>query len=300
MRSRQLLCSGCSLVGMALLFGLAACSSSKGQLQPDAGQSCKPDGSTSNYVLIDEMETTTHGPIELAQGISSPLSPGYWYNSGASYVGDGGTSSDTSNPPQLSFVFSALPSATTTLDCKASTHAARQSCVLNGLYDTCGVGFEFAQVPLGDAGAPPASDAAAGDGGASVPMVTVPFDISRYKAYVLGDDDHARPGFRVAAGQNFVPRYGHRPARPDLQRRRRAIRRSATTATPRTSSSRPAGNSSRWCWIPAMAAYPRAAVSASPSIRPGATRGPSGSRPRSTASTGRPRGTRLRTMALRS
>jgi len=167
---------------MAFLFGLAACSSSKGQPQPDAGQSCKPDGSTSNYVLIDDMETTTHGPIELTQGISSPLSPGYWYNSGASYVGDGGASSDTSNPPQLSFVFSPLPSPTTTLDCKASTHAARQSCVLNGLYDTCGLGFEFAQVPLGDAGAAPASDAATGDGGASIPMVTVPFDISRYKA----------------------------------------------------------------------------------------------------------------------
>ena len=184
MRSRPLLCSGYSLVGMAFLFGLAACSSSKGQPgTPDAGQACKPDGSTtSNYVLIDDMETTTHGPIQLAQGISAPLSPGYWYNSGASYVGDGGASSDTSDPPQLSFVFTALPSPTTTLDCKASAHAARQSCVLNGLYDTCGVGFEFAQVPLGDAGAAPASDAATGDGGVSIPMVTVPFDISRYKA----------------------------------------------------------------------------------------------------------------------
>ena len=66
-------------------------------------------------------------------------------------------------PPQLSFVFSALPEPTETLDCKASAHAARQFCTLNGLYDTCGVGFEFAQVPDGDAGAVIISDA--GDAG---------------------------------------------------------------------------------------------------------------------------------------
>ena len=135
------------------------------------------------YVLIDDMETTTHGPIEFATGIASPLSQGYWYNSGASYFSDAGA--DTSNPPQLSFVFSALPTPATTLNCKASAHAARQSCVLNGLYDTCGVGFEFAQVPVGDAGAPTASNPSAsdaGDAGPPIPMVTVPFDISRYKA----------------------------------------------------------------------------------------------------------------------
>ena len=53
----------------------------------------------------------------------------------------------------------------------ASTHAARQSCALNGLYDTCGVGFEFAQVPDVDAGAPSSSAPDAGDG----PRVTLPF-----------------------------------------------------------------------------------------------------------------------------
>jgi len=40
-------------------------------------------------------------------------------------------------------------------------------------------------VPVGDAGAPTASNTSAsdaGDAGASIPMVTVPFDISRYKA----------------------------------------------------------------------------------------------------------------------
>ena len=59
---------------------------------------------------------------------------------------------------------------TNTLNCKASAHAARQSCALNGLYDTCGVGFEFAQVPDGDAGA----NVLVGDAG--IPTITVPFD----------------------------------------------------------------------------------------------------------------------------
>ncbi len=184
----QIYCSGRLIVGMAFLSGLAACASSPGQAGAkgsstvslsDAG--CVIGDPNATYVLIDDMETTTHGPIELA-GISSPLSPGYWYNSGASYLSDAGanTSNDSSNPPQLSFVFSALPTPTTTLNCNASAHAARQSCVLNGLYDTCGVGLEFAQVPDGDAGAP--SSTSAGDAGPPIPMVTVPFDISRYKA----------------------------------------------------------------------------------------------------------------------
>jgi hypothetical protein len=137
------------------------------------------------YVLIDDMETTTHGPIKLGSGIDSPLSPGYWYNSGASYFSDAGanTSSDTSDPPQLSFAFSELPTPTNTLNCKASAHAAHQTCTLNGLYDTCGVGFELAQVPDADAGAPSNTSAGdAGDAGPPTPMVTVPFDISHYKA----------------------------------------------------------------------------------------------------------------------
>jgi hypothetical protein len=84
----------------------------------------------------------------------------------------------------MSFAFSALPTPTTTLCGKTSAHAARQSCVLNGLYDTCGVGFEFAQEP-DDAGvAAPRTSAIhdAGDGGPSIPRTTIPFDISRYKA----------------------------------------------------------------------------------------------------------------------
>ncbi len=187
---KQLLCSGCSLVGMAFLFGLAACSNNaKHPAAVDSGTSptdrgCKAGSLSETYVLIDDMEATDHGPIGLA-GIASPLSPGYWYNSGASYSDDGGAPSDTSTPRQGSFLFSTLPSPTTTLNCKASAHAARQSCMLNGLYDTCGVGFEFAQVPDVDAGAGTPSGAApsdAGDAGPPVPRVTVPFDISRYKA----------------------------------------------------------------------------------------------------------------------
>jgi hypothetical protein len=102
------------------------------------------------YVLIDDMETTTHGPIELA-GINPPLTPGYWFNFGASVCGD------TATPPMMSFEFTALPTPTTTYDGKMSMHAAHQECGLNGQYDVCGLGFEFAQVTDYDAGSPAAA-----------------------------------------------------------------------------------------------------------------------------------------------
>lgn len=215
---RPHLCSGLSLMGMAILLGSVACSSST-KTQPDAAANtggaggggtggrggdagtsstdaktdagCTPMALDGTPVLIDDMETTTNGPIQFDVGITAPLSKGYWYNSGANYVADGGATADMSTPPQGSFAFTALPSPTTTLDCKkTSAHAAHQLCVLNGLYDTCGVGFEFAQKddPKADAGTGSSSDAAAGgaggqsDAGVSVPKVTVPFDISRYKA----------------------------------------------------------------------------------------------------------------------
>jgi len=161
--------------------------SSLADAKADAG--CKPGALSGTPVLIDDMETTTHGPIEFNVGINPPLEQGYWYNSGANYVADGGVGGDTSTPAQGSFNFTALPTTTTTLDCKkTSAHAAHQLCVLNGLYDTCGVGFEFSQKddPAADAGTP--GDAAAGgaggkvDGGPPIPKVTVPFDISHYKA----------------------------------------------------------------------------------------------------------------------
>jgi hypothetical protein len=205
----QLPFSGFTIFGLALLTGLAACSSSPGKSSgtggsqtggssgkgggsggtsagsggstplPDAG--CSTSGASSQYVLIDDMETTDHGPIQLAMGIAAPLTPGYWYNSGAGSSVDGGIKGDMSTPPQMSFTFTALSTPTTTLCGKTSSHAARQSCILNGLYDTCGVGFEFAQQP-DDAGVAAAAPADAGDGGPPIPRTTIPFDISRYKA----------------------------------------------------------------------------------------------------------------------
>ena len=159
----------------------------------DGGSSGTEGGSPSwTYVLIDDMETTTHGPIEFDAGIDPPLTPGYWYNSGAQVGLDAGDGGDMSIPPQLAFVFTALPTPTTTLNGKTSEHAARQFCVLTGLYDTCGVGFEFAQEPELDAGvadasavdatvADPGDAGDAGDAGPSIPRVTIPFDISQYK-----------------------------------------------------------------------------------------------------------------------
>ena len=157
--------------------------SQAGAAGSQAAAGCTAADPNSTYILIDDMEKTSHGPIQFDTGIAPPMAQGYWYNSGASWSSDAGT--DTSDPPQRSFVFSALPAPTTTFDCtKASAHAARQSCVLNGLYDTCGVGFEFAQVPdAGDAGVTTNTSANdAGDAGSSIPMITVPFDISPYKA----------------------------------------------------------------------------------------------------------------------
>src|SRR5678815_5946070 len=110
---KQLLCSGCSLAGLAFLAGLATCSSSAskpdagnpppdtGNPLPDASQGCEAGAPDPKYVLIDDMETTTHGPIQLATGISAPLTQGYWYNSGAGYAGDAGVPADTSTPPQM-------------------------------------------------------------------------------------------------------------------------------------------------------------------------------------------------------
>src|SRR5262249_19781816 len=104
---KQLLRLGCSLVGMAFLSGLAACSSNSSQAGGSGKDAGKPDATTSlteagtdggcnagdpnsTYVLIDDMETTTHGPIEFDVGIAPPMVAGYWYNSGATYFPDGG------------------------------------------------------------------------------------------------------------------------------------------------------------------------------------------------------------------
>ena len=97
---RPLLRSSCLIAGVALLSALSACSG-KSASPKDSGQSdtgsptdsgskCTPSGSNDGYVLIDDMETTTHGPIGLDGGISDPLTSGYWYNSGATYLADGG------------------------------------------------------------------------------------------------------------------------------------------------------------------------------------------------------------------
>jgi hypothetical protein len=146
------------------------------------GEAASADGPTYKYTLIDDMETTTHGPIKLP-GIDPPEKPGYWFNFGGTAPGDMLT------PPYQSFVFSAVAPPTTTLMGKTSAHAAHELCTLGGQYDVCGVGFEFAQVNALDAGPDAgcvveAADAApedAGDSGSPICETTVPFDISQYK-----------------------------------------------------------------------------------------------------------------------
>jgi hypothetical protein len=197
-----------SILGAVLCAPVVACSSN--DTTTNTGSGGAPDSSTVNtggggnagnnrgggggtlsdvidapnyaYTLIDDMEITTHGPIQFA-GIAAPLSPGYWFNFGASVAGDNAT------PTIQSFTFSMLPNTTTVMG-KASTKAAHQFCSLNDQYDVCGLGFEFSQVPLEDAGtsfeagvssADASLDAAGDAGDAGPPMVTVPFDISAYK-----------------------------------------------------------------------------------------------------------------------
>jgi hypothetical protein len=159
------------------------------QVTPEGGGGGQGDGGDASaaltYVIIDDMESTTHGPI-LLPGITAPETPGYWFNFGASKLPEAGPPPDMADPPIMSFTFTALPSPTTTLNGKTSSHAAHQSCSLNKLYDVCGVGMEFAQVNAPDAGDASFVDASGdggdgGDGGPSIPKVTIPFDISRYK-----------------------------------------------------------------------------------------------------------------------
>jgi hypothetical protein len=199
------------MVGVLAAGWVAGCSSKNGVTPPSVDAGTTPDSSAPaldgaaadagtdadpyTYTLIDDMENTVHGPIELA-GIMSPDSPGYWFNFGANKPEDAGPPPDTADPAIQMFTFTALPTPTTTLHGKTSTKAAHQTCNLNSLYDVCGIGFEFAQIPDldagtdgGDAGGDAGSavdasihDAGAdGDAGPSIPMTTIPFDISKYK-----------------------------------------------------------------------------------------------------------------------
>jgi hypothetical protein len=183
MNQRLRYASAAAIVGTTAAFASAAgCSSGSTSPGLDAGNgdgqspgntdsgAANPDGRPPSdggaleaadyaYVLIDDMETTTHGPIELG-GISPPLTPGYWFNFGANKAGD------TASPPILTFTFTALPSPTTTYKGAMSAHAAHQFCSLTGQYDVCGLGFEFAQMTDPDAGV--GSDAASvSDGSAA-------------------------------------------------------------------------------------------------------------------------------------
>ena len=260
--------------------------------QPDAGRESGLRGRRVRPQLRPHRRhgDDAHGPIQFATGIVAPLTQGYWYNSGAGYGGDAGVPADTSTPPQMAFVFTALPAPTTTLNCKASAHAARQSCALSGLYDTCGVGFEFAQLPDVDAGADPA------DAGPGSPKYTVPFDISRYKAVTFW-------------GMTTTPD-------PDTEALLVKMSFPDTDTDPRGQICNGGGGNTSKCYNSYAAnfkfttswqqftvtldagdgGHPRPV--ASQSILPGATKRRSGSRPRCTASTGRPSGTRTRGMPL--
>ncbi|MDP9036448.1 MAG: hypothetical protein M3O50_16730 [Myxococcota bacterium] len=221
---------GVSRLALVAAASFAGCSSSNGtpSSPTDAGPADASNGNPSSdassssadaaadgpggvLVLVDDMESTTSGPI-LLTGITAPLSPGYWYNSGAQFTDAG----DMAQPAEGMFAFSGFAPAVIR-NGRASSHAAHQVCTLAKQYDTCGVGLEFAQEPesavagdasaldagLSDAGdasaldaradagsadagavdaAPPADAMQDGpDAAAGIPMTTVPFDISGYQ-----------------------------------------------------------------------------------------------------------------------
>lgn len=160
------------------------------------------------YTLIDDMETTTHGPIEYT-GVTPPETPAYWFNFGGTAMGD------VMTPPYQSFAFSAVDPATTTYMGKASAHAAHQVCALNGQYDVCGIGVEFAQMNDEDAGAdagcivepldaavssPSSSDASASDAAAAADATTHDAAVSDASATVSDAASSTDGGASADAG----------------------------------------------------------------------------------------------------
>jgi hypothetical protein len=107
---------------------------------PDAGTGNEADGGTSyNYVLIDDMESTTSGPISLSMA-STGLTAGGWYD----VISTGSTSNTISPDP---FAFSALSAPHETMTGVTSSKAAHIACTMADQYGYCQVGFGFADPP---------------------------------------------------------------------------------------------------------------------------------------------------------
>jgi hypothetical protein len=126
------------------------------------------------------MSIGTSGPIQFKPGAG--LSSGYWFDDVAGAAGDtmvtpaACTGTQSSGPGCNNFVFSSplpvpLPATATT----TSTQAAHIYCTLSGLYSDCEEAFNFALQADTDGGTQALSD-----GGTTVAMTAVPFDISKY------------------------------------------------------------------------------------------------------------------------
>jgi alpha-L-arabinofuranosidase len=108
---------------------------------PDAGSVKGSDagadgGSAAKaHVLIDDMETTTSGPISLDMG-STGAAPGSWFG----LVSPGSTANTVSPSP---FAFSALEAPHQTLGSVNSAHATHIACSINDQYGYCQTGFGF-------------------------------------------------------------------------------------------------------------------------------------------------------------
>jgi hypothetical protein len=106
---------------------------------PDAAPVKTPDagsGTSKSYTLIDDMETTTSGPIQLPMA-GTGLSPGSWFG----VISTGSTSNKLAPDP---FAFSALSSPHETMTGVSSAHAAHITCTVADLYGYCQLGLNFA------------------------------------------------------------------------------------------------------------------------------------------------------------
>jgi hypothetical protein len=103
---------------------------------PDAGTTAPKDTgvpvpANKSYTLIDDMEKTSSGPIQLGGSAS-----GVWFG----MVSTGSTENTVSPSP---FAFSALSSSHETMGNVTSSHAAHVVCSMSDQYGYCQVGFNF-------------------------------------------------------------------------------------------------------------------------------------------------------------
>jgi alpha-L-arabinofuranosidase len=101
---------------------------------PDAGPVGKPDTTvTHSYVLVDDMETTSSGPIQISMG-DTGLEPGSWF-------GVMSTGSDQNTMAPEPYAFSDVPESHETMSGVTSRRAGHLTCTIADIYGYCQQGL---------------------------------------------------------------------------------------------------------------------------------------------------------------